>query len=178
MTKIQKLDLFAKKLGDWADKLIYILGGAGLLFAVVLCGANILSWWFFGRRLGLTDELSLIGLVWASYVGMGLLYRTNGHCVMDFVIKLLPPKGQTVVRIITDLLILFIAAIAVYYSWKLAIKSFTKKLVLSHIPYFYCDICVTIGYGHLLLLTVADIVRNVYKLFHWNELTEGDEKAS
>ena len=75
MSKIEKLDKIAKKLGDWMDVVIYVLGCAGLLFAVVLCGANILSWWFFGRRLGLTDELALIGLVWASYVGMGLLYR-------------------------------------------------------------------------------------------------------
>lgn len=98
---------------------------------------------------------------------MGLLYRTNGHCVMDFLVKLLPEKGQTILRVITDILIFLIAAVAVYYSWKLAFKSLSKKLVLSHIPYFYCDICVTIGYGHLLLLTIADIIRNIYRLFHW-----------
>ena len=169
MSKLQKLDATVTKIGDLGDKLIYILGCAGLLFAVALSGANILSWWFFGRRLGLTDELSLIGLVWASYVGMGLLYRTNGHCVMDFIVKIFPPRGQVVVRIITDILIFAIAAVAVYFSWKLSVKSLSKKLVLSHIPYFYCDICVTIGYGHLLLITIADVVRNIYKLFHWKE---------
>lgn len=170
MEKYKKIDAYANKIGELGDKLIYILGGAGLLFAVVLCGANILSWWFVGRRLGLTDELALVGLVWASYVGMGMLYRTNGHCVMDFVVKLLSPRGQIVIRIITDILILAVSAFAVYYSWKLSIKSFTKKLVLTKIPYFYCDICVTIGYGHLLLLTVADIVRNIIKLIHWKEI--------
>ena len=94
MSKIEKLDKIVKKIGDWMDAVIYVLGCSGLLFAVVLCGANILSWWFFGRRLGLTDELALIGLVWASYVGMGLLYRDNGHCVMDFVPAERPDCGQ------------------------------------------------------------------------------------
>lgn len=176
MSKYKKISAVASKIGDIGDKLIYILGCAGLLFAVVLCGANILSWWFFGRRLGLTDELSLIGLVWASYVGMGLLYRSNGHCVMDFLVKLLPEKGQTVLRIITDILILAISAIAVYFSWKLAIKSFVKKLVLSHIPYFYCDICVTIGYGHLLLLTIADIISNGYRLLYWDAVKKEESE--
>lgn len=173
---LKKLDAYAKKLGDWGDSLIYILGCAGLLLAVVLCMANILSWWFLGKRLATTDELSLVGLVWASYVGMGLLYRTDGHCVMDFVVKLFTPRGQIVIRIITDILILAVAVIAVYYSWKLSVKSFTKKLVLTKIPYFYCDICVTIGYGHLLLLVVADIVRNVVRLINWNKpnIEEGD----
>ena len=176
MSKIEKLDKIAKKLGDWMDVVIYVLGCAGLLFAVVLCGANILSWWFFGRRLGLTDELALIGLVWASYVGMGLLYRDSGHCVMDFVVKLFPPKGQAVVRIITDICIIVIAVLAVHFSWKLAVKSLVKKLVLSKIPYFYCDICVTIGYGHLLLLAIADMIRKIYTLFHWEKCNQGGDE--
>lgn len=174
---LKKLDSCVKKLGDWGDSLIYILGCAGLLMAVVLCMANILSWWFLGKRLALTDELSLVGLVWASYVGMGLLYRTDGHCVMDFVVKIFPPKGQVVIRIITDILILAVSVIAVYYSWKLSVKSFTKKLVLTKIPYFYCDICVTIGYGHLLILVVADIVRNVVKLINWDK-PEAEEEST
>lgn len=175
MSKIEKLDKIVKKIGDWMDAVIYVLGCSGLLFAVVLCGANILSWWFFGRRLGLTDELALIGLVWASYVGMGLLYRDNGHCVMDFVVKLFPPKGQTLARIITDICIIVVAVLAVHFSWKLAVKSLTKKLVLSKIPYFYCDICVTIGYGHLLLLAVVDMIRKLYKLFHWKQVEQEGE---
>lgn len=102
---LNKLDAYVKKLGDWGDKLIYFFGCTGLLLAVALCSANILTWWTMGRRLAVADEISLIGLVWASYVGMGLLYRTNGHCVMDFVVKLFSPKAQVVIRIITDVLI-------------------------------------------------------------------------
>lgn len=173
---LNKLDAYVKKLGDWGDKLIYFFGCTGLLLAVALCSANVLTWWTVGRRLAVTDEISLIGLVWASYVGMGLLYRTNGHCVMDFVVKLFSPKAQVVIRIITDVLILIISAIAVYYSWKLSIKSFTKKLVLTKIPYFYCDICVTIGYGHLFLLVIADIARNVIRLANWSK-NEGEENS-
>ncbi|MCI8423895.1 MAG: TRAP transporter small permease [Lawsonibacter sp.] len=170
---MEKIDTLAKKIGDCTDRLIYILGGGGLLLSVALCASNILSWWFLGRRIAISDEIALIGLVWASYVGMGLLFRNNGHCVMDFVVKILPPRWQVVLRIFTDLCILVIAGVAVYYSWALAVKSFTKKLVLTKIPYFYCDICVTVGYGHLLLLVIVDMIRNIYKLTHWD--TAGEE---
>ena len=89
--------------------------------------------------------------------------------------KLFPPKGQTVARIITDICIIVVAVLAVHFSWKLAVKSLTKKLVLSKIPYFYCDICVTIGYGHLLLLAVVDMIRKFYKLFHWKQVEQEGE---
>ena len=169
MSFIEKMDRLEKRLGDRIDSLIYIIGCSGLLMAVALSMANILSWWIFRRRLGMADEIGMIGLVWASYTGMGLLYRTNGHCTMDFIVKILPEKGQKVIRIITDILILVISVIAVYYSWKLSFKSFNKKLVLSHIPYFYCDIAVTVGYGHMVLVTIVDIIRSVWALIHWDQ---------
>lgn len=157
----------ARRIADAADKVVYFIGGTGLLLCAGMCGANILMWWFFGKRIAICDEISLFGLIWATYIGMGLLFRNNAHCTMDFVVEALPPKMKTVLRILTDLLILVIAALTVYYSWKLAAKSLTKKLVLTKIPYFYVDISVTLGYGHLLILVIADMIKNIKLLMNW-----------
>ena len=48
-------------------------------------------------------------------------------------------------------------------------KSQNKKLVLTKIPYTYVDISITIGYGHLLLLALWDIIKKIYELIHWND---------
>lgn len=166
---MEKVSRIYNKIADFIDKIVYVIGGSGLLICAGMCGANILMWWFAGKRIAICDEVSLFGLVWATYIGMGILYRQNGHCTMDFVVKAMPPKARSVIRIITDIIIIAVCVITVYYSWKLAIKSFNKKLVLTKIPYFYVDISITVGYAHMLVLTVGDIVANVNKLIHWGK---------
>lgn len=166
---MEKVSRIYNKIADFIDKIVYVIGGSGLLICAGMCGANILMWWFAGKRIAICDEVSLFGLVWATYIGMGILYRQNGHCTMDFVVKAMPPKARSIIRIITDIIIIAVCVITVYYSWKLAVKSFNKKLVLTKIPYFYVDISITVGYAHMLVLTVGDIVANVNKLIHWGK---------
>lgn len=166
---MSKIFRISEKIGDYADKAVYVIGGLGLLICAGMCGANILLWWFAGKRIAVCDEISLVGLIWATYIGMGILFRNNGHCTMDFVVKAMPPKAQTIIRIITDIAIVVVAVIVVRYSWALAVKSLNKRLILTKIPYFYVDISVTIGYAHLLLLAAADVAKNIYKLTVWGK---------
>lgn len=169
---MEKLKRFLTLLDKTADKIVYFIGGTGLVVCTGMCCANIFMWWFMGRRIAVNDEIALSGLVWATYIGMGLLFKNKAHCTMDFVVDALPPKAKTFVRIITDIAILVIACITVYFSWKLAAKSFVKKLALTKLPYFYLDISVTLGYGHLAILAFADMIQNIMKLIHWKEEVE------
>jgi len=166
---VEKIAVSYKKACDFLDKIVLIIGGVGMLVCVGMCGANILMWWFMGKRIAVCDEISLFGLIWATYIGMGILYRQDGHCTMDFVAKALPAKAQAVLRIFTDIVIVFVCLLTVKYSWLLATKSFTKKLVLTRIPYFYVDISITVGYLHMLLLAIGSIVSGIYKLIHWGK---------
>lgn len=159
---MQKIDAILKKIGDLLDRLIFILGGGGLIVAVAVYAYNILDWWLFGKRIATADEIALMGLVWASYVGMGLLYRCHGHCTMDFIVEAIKaPKVKVLMNIIRNLLVLAVSIFAVYYSWKLSIKSFNKLLQISKIPYFYCDIAFTVGYAHLTLVAFVDMLHNI-----------------
>lgn len=166
---MKKISAAYNKLADLLDRLVYIIGGAGIIVCAGMCGANILMWWFMGKRIAICDEISLFGLVWATYMGMGILFRMNGHCTMDFVVKAMPPKVQTVIRVVTDIAILVVCVITVHYSWVLSLKSLSKKLILTKIPYFYVDIPITLGYAHLLILAVGDIVISINKLIHWKK---------
>lgn len=161
---MEKISLYYKKSMDFLDKIVYAIGGLGLLVCVGMCSANIFMWWFAGRRIAINDEISLFGLIWATYIGMGILYRLNGHCTMDFVVKAMPPKARTVIRIFNNIVIIAVCLLTIHYSWQLALKSFTKKLVLTKIPYFYVDISITIGYAHLMILAIGDTVSNIYHM--------------
>lgn len=162
---MERVNCVVDKVCDALDKLIYVFGGAGLIVAIAIYAFNIWDWWLFGKRIAAADEIALMGLVWTSYVGMGLLFRQKGHCTMDFVVEMCSEKFRPVLDIVRDILILAVALAATYYSWKLSIKSFNKLLTISKIPYFYCDIAFTIGYAHLVLVVVVDFVRNVLRLF-------------
>lgn len=162
---MKKLEHTLDKIGDYLDKLIYILGGCGLIVAISIYAYNICSWWLSRTRIATADDIALMGLVWASYVGMGLLFRNHGHCTMDFIVEMCPAGLRPLLNIFTDVIILVVSAVAVRYSWILSIKSMKKLLTISKIPYFYCDIAFTIGYAHLFLVVLVDSFRNIVKLF-------------
>lgn len=166
---MKKISAAYNKLADALDKAVYVIGGAGIIVCASMCGANILMWWLMGKRIAICDEVSLFGLIWATYIGMGILFRVNGHCSMDFIVNALPPKAQNTLRIFTDIAILVVCVLTVRYSWALAIKSFSKKLILTKLPYFWVDIPITIGYAHLLLLVIGDIVIRINRLIHWDK---------
>lgn len=169
---MEKITRAYYKVMDFLDKIVYVIGGTGLIVCTGMCAANIFMWWFMGKRIAVCDEISLFGLIWATYIGMGILFRVGGHCTMDFVVQALPPKARTFIRVITDILILAVCVLTVYYSWKLAFKSFNKKLILTKIPYFYVDISITVGYAHLLLLVIGDMVKNIRALINRGKETE------
>ena len=142
---MKKISAAYNKLADALDKAVYVIGGAGIIVCAGMC------------------------LIWATYIGMGILFRVNGHCSMDFIVNALPPKAQNTLRIFTDIAILVVCVLTVRYSWALAIKSFSKKLILIKLPYFWVDIPITIGYAHLLLLVIGDIVIRINRLIHWDK---------
>ena len=76
---MKKISAAYNKLADALDKAVYVIGGAGIIVCAGMCGANILMWWLMGKRIAICDEVSLFGLIWATYIGMGILFRVNGH---------------------------------------------------------------------------------------------------
>ena len=144
---------------------MYTIGSVGIVLTVGCSAYNILSIWVVGKRSPSLDEFSLFSLVWIVYIGMGLLYKRNEHVTMDFVVELLPGVCKTIFRILNDIIIMLISGVTCYFAWKLSIKSFDKLLMITKIPYFFCDIVAVIGYAHLTLLTVIDAAVNVAGLF-------------
>ena len=153
-------DLYTK-LSHLSDMVIYVTGSLGILLTVGCSAYNIVSMWTVGRRSPHLDELSLFSLVWIIYIGIGLLYKRKEHVTMDFVVNLLPGVWRAISRIVNDLVIIAISAITCWFAWKLSIKSFDKLLMITKIPYFYCDIVVFIGYGHLTILAIIDAAVNL-----------------
>ena len=171
----EKIDQRLEKIEKHMDSIIYILGCTGLLLAIIVYAYNIWDWWLFKKRIPKADEIALLGLIWTSYAGLGLLFHIKGHCTMDFIVEMLHGKARILIFIIRDILMIIVSLVAVYYSWKLAIKSFNKVLVISKIPYFYCDISLTVGYAHLLIVVFIDFLRSIVKLFSKNTVSLEEE---
>ena len=102
---MKKIELALDKVWLFWDKLVYFFGGVGLLVAIFTYAFNIWDFWLFKRRFAWADDIALIGLVWASYVGLGLLFHINGHCTVDFIVNLLPSKAKLVATINQDVII-------------------------------------------------------------------------
>jgi len=122
-----------------------IVGGCLFAAMLFLSGFNVFSWWIAGRRYGQLEELILTFFVWVSYITLGQHYKRNEMIRVDFLVKLLPPKGQKVVELIDDIICLVIGVTVLYLALKLTLKSGNKLTSILDIPYSVIDSAIVVG---------------------------------
>ena len=85
--------------------------GMAVVAAVVV--TEVILRYAAGRSLIITEELSRYGMIWVALLASVLVMQEDGH-IASGVTGWLPPRGQRVVRVVTELLsLLFLLVVAV-----------------------------------------------------------------
>ena len=72
---------------------------------------NVFSRYVLNHSLGWASELSRYIFIWVTFLGAVLAYDKNEHIGLDFIIDMLPAKIKPIIKLIGDLLILFVLVI-------------------------------------------------------------------
>ena len=114
------------------------IGGMGGITAY-----NVICRYFFNSAKGWAEELSVMLLIWATFMGVAACYKRNLHVGMDFLIVRLPKRvrhwARTAVVFILLALFVYISEI----SWNFT-SSITKTSTYFRMSYFYLDISVVV----------------------------------
>lgn len=95
------------------QRLEEIIGIMGLAVTVSLIFVGVVMRVFFKSGIGWQEELSRILYVLVVYLGASYGIKSDDHICVTFMVRQLSPKGQRILRIITDLVwILFNLVIA------------------------------------------------------------------
>jgi TRAP-type C4-dicarboxylate transport system permease small subunit len=106
-------------------------------------------------------ELSIYSFVWTIYLGAPLAKRYNQHIRFDIFYRRLPARGQLLVDILFDTLLVVVMLIllipcADYTLWNYRIKASALR-----IPWTYLLMCFPLFIGLTAVHCIIDIVTNI-----------------
>ena len=107
----------------WERRVEALLGvaAAAILFAMmVLTFVDVVARYLFSRPVRGAFEVTELMLVVLIFAGLPLVSYANEHAVMDFIDRLLPPKGQ---RALIGLVHLVCAAMLFLLAWLVWLKA-------------------------------------------------------
>lgn len=145
------------------DKIMDFIGGTMFFMMVLLTGFNVISFWTTGRRFGQLEELVVSCLVWVSYISLGEHYREKDCIRADFLLTALKPKAQKIVEMLTDLAVLIIAGIILFFGVQLMMRSTNKFTGVLKLCYFWIDMGLVFGFLSLVYNVVMKYIPGAKK---------------
>lgn len=141
-----------------------------LFVTIVSITINIIIGAVTGRRYGQLEEISLVGFVWITFMGVGAVYKYNSHICIDFFVNALPKRLQDIVDIFVYVLLAVFNIYLISVAGELAISATEKTTPLLGISYFFIDLSVVVGFSCMTIRTVVNLVRKIKKF--WNHEKE------
>lgn len=146
------------------DQCVDFIGCISFACILVLICINIAVAWIFDMRYPQIDELVNAFFVWTTYVGAGLLYKNGEHISIDFIVKMLPVKVQSICNIIVDVVSFLITVVMTILSWQLVVKSVNKTTPVMHISFSLIDFALVIGFLTLAAYIIMKLITHIKQL--------------
>jgi len=122
-----------------------LVSSAALVTMIGIISINVLCRYIFRSPIHWAEELAVIALAWATFIGSAVCYKRQAHLGMDFLVAHLPRKGRRIMQqFITAALFVFF----IFIAWLAADFAFGAKKTTPYfkLNYGYIYISVALGF--------------------------------
>ena len=137
---------------------------------------QVIMRYVFNNSLSWSEELGKFIFVWLSWIGISIGHRRKEHIKITLLVDKLPYKINKLVEAFTDLILIAICGITLYYG-------FTMIQIQLNVPYAGIKISTSWGYLSVVLGCGLFIARAIYYfiealtcVFKGEEVIEGGGK--
>jgi TRAP-type C4-dicarboxylate transport system permease small subunit len=111
LNTIRRIELLFGRLIEVS--LVLLLAGM-----VVMVFANVVLRYGFNSGLNISEEMARYFFVWLTFIGAIVAFRDHGHVGVESFVRLLGPRGRIVCVVLSNMIIVFLAVILVWGTWK------------------------------------------------------------
>lgn len=132
----------------------------GLLLAILaaIVFANVLMRYFFNAPIVGVDEVALFILAWVAYTGALIAVKRNRHYSISLVVDFFPRRLRAVAEIVTQLIVLVILAITIYYSYRVNMTLRFQRSPALGIPTYFAYATLPITGAGMFIFVVFHII--------------------
>ena len=144
------------------DRILFYLAGALLGGVVCICFAQVIARYIFNSSFTWAEEISIVILLWAAWIGASLGVKDNLHLRVSLLEDRLSPGTRTILQLVLNgLAALFLAIIA--FSSRITIDAMANMTLgsLPSIPMNAMYWSVPAGCLLLIYYLIRSIIRGV-----------------
>ncbi len=137
------------------------LSGALFLLTSFYITADVIGRKFFHISSAVTDEIGGYALAMGGMWALAYTLRTGGHVRIDVLLPHLPLRVQGILNYAALVVMTLFASMVAFYSWRLAIDSFTgsaRAMSFIQTPLFIPQGLMAVGFSMLTLEAIAILV--------------------
>jgi len=114
-----------------------LIAGTGLVVVVGLTMYNIINRYLLQKSGVWAPELAEMIFTWVVFLGAGAAWKRRMHISISVLVRNLHPRTQTVVTIITDIILIAFLAFSTYLAAKITISSHSRLSPVLRLPFSY-----------------------------------------
>ena len=137
-----------------------IITGITLTLATIIVNMNVLMRYFMKSPLLWAEEVATGLFVWTVFVGSAYAYRKQAHLGVDILVNALPEKVRAVVKVVMDVLGLFVLIMLTYVSVLYVYNTLDKLSNTLRVPSWYVSSAVPLGFGLSLIYAVYFLAKD------------------
>lgn len=139
-----------------------IIGSACLACMGLVTAYNVVCRYAFNSAKSWAEELAVICLTWAVFMGSAAAYKRNLHAGMDFFVARLPKKAQHWLRTAVMVLLTAFFVYITVIGWQFT-TTITKTTTYFRISYFYLDIAVVLCFFSMTVYSLVYLFQAVFQ---------------
>ena len=134
-----------------------LIAGAALITMILITALNVICRYAFRSPIHWAEELSVICLVWSTFLGSAACYKRKSHLGMDFVISSLPGKIRYAAQQLLCLILLVFFVYICGLSFEFALSA-EKTTPFFHLSYFYLYISAALSFLSMSIYSLVFLV--------------------
>ncbi len=149
----------------WIDKISNICSSIGvymIIFVAVVLTYEAIARYVFHAPTRWTQDVSTIMQIWLTYLGMAYVLRDGSMIRITAVLAVAPRWLVFILELLALLIILSFSILAVYKGLEMmqdSIRLGRRQPTMLALPNWISELAIIIGFGLLILQTLAEIVR-------------------
>ena len=167
MTLLQRIDQNAER---WALLVFYVM-------LVMTMAVEVLRREIFSYSSIWGEEIVRYSFIYLAWIGAAAAVKERGHIRIDVIMHYLPSWAKTLMYIFGDLVMLFVAVIALYWSYETVHVSW-KFGSVSHglrVSMVWFLMAVPVGFGLVIIRLIQSLLRDLRSLRDGTAVYEGDK---
>jgi len=117
----------------WIDNIEVFLSISILGSIVVIMGSQVIMRYIFNSPLTWAEELSLLLLIYLSFISADIAYRKKSHIAIDYFTKAIFLKSEEIIEKIIYLFI-FIFLITIFFKSIILVKVQSEHIIAAILP--------------------------------------------